>query len=197
MRVLVACEFSGVVRNAFLRRGHDAYSCDILPALWLPCPKGRHFRQDVRPLLKMKWDLVIAHPPCTYLSNSGVRWLTDNPKRVSMMKKGAAFFLDCLNANSSSVCVENPIQHRYAREVGIPAPSQILQPWQFGHGETKAICLWLCGLPALAPTNVVIGREHRIHKMPKTPSRGIMRSIFYDGLASAMADQWGSLGEVT
>jgi hypothetical protein len=159
MRVLVACERSNTVRDAFLERGHDAYSCDIEIAKFPNPNYKRHIRGDVRPLLKEPWDLVIAHPPCTYLCNSGVRWLKTELGRINLMELACIFFLDCLSANAPRVCVENPIQHGYAKELIGIAPTQIIQPWQFGHGETKATCLWLKGLPNLKPTNIVSGRE--------------------------------------
>lgn len=192
MRVLVACEFSGVVRNAFLALGHDAYSCDYLPGL--KPTHDRHLRQGVEPLLELEWDLVIAHPPCTYLCNSGVRWLTDKKHgmgRHGCMVLAAMFFRKCLAANSSRVCVENPIQHRYAKHIIKIEPSQTIQPWMFGHGETKATCLWLKGLPLLSPTNVVDGRKGAVHLVPPGAFQGIKRSITYSGIAEAMAQQWG------
>lgn len=188
MRVLVACEFSGVVRDAFLRRGHDAYSCDLLDTE-VPSP-GRHFTQDVRPLLRKLWDLVIAHPPCTRLCNSGLRWLHERRLHVEMVE-ACWFFLECLNANAPRVCVENPLMHRYARDIVAYRPAQVVQPWMFGHGETKATCLWLRGLPKLRPTKVVSGRVQRVHLMPGNSGRSRLRSITYRGIAEAMASQWG------
>lgn len=193
MRVLVACEFSGRVRNAFLEKGHDAYSCDILTGR--DPTHGRHYRQDVRPLLKEKWDLVIAHPPCTYLCNSGVRWLSTEPDRFENMKKGAEFFLECLSANSDRVAVENPIMHKYAREIVTVPYTQIVQPYNFGHPETKATCLWLKNLPLLQPTQVVSNVKRSIHQMPPIAIkgwRGHLRSVTFQGIADAMAEQWGS-----
>jgi hypothetical protein len=198
MRVLVACEFSGVVRDAFLAREHDAYSCDLLPATTIT---GRHYQEDVLDLLDLSWDLIIAHPPCTYLCNSGVRWLYKDgskkngpdPRRWYEMCKGADFFQAMLRAPAARVCVENPVMHKHALELIDHRQSQIVQPWMFGHGETKATGLWLKGLPPLVPTDIVEGREARIHKMPPSEDRGMLRSITYQGIADAMADQWGKL----
>lgn len=198
MRVLVGCEFSGTVRDAFLRRGHDAWSCDLLPD-----EKGsnRHIRGDVRDLLKPGlWDLlIVAHPPCTRLCNSGVRWLSVPPPGRSLeamwaeLEEGAALFSACWNAPVPRVAVENPVMHKHAkaRIAGYAEPAQSVQPWQFGHGETKRTCLWLRGLPALTPTDIVEGREARVHRMPPGPDRWKERSRFFAGIADAMADQWG------
>lgn len=192
MRVLVACECSGRVRNAFLAKGHDAWSCDLMSGR--DPTHGRHIQGDVTPLLAERWDLVIAHPPCTFLTNAGVRWLKENPKRWRDMEAGAALFLACLNANAPKVCVENPIMHGHAMRIIGERHAQVIQPWMFGHPETKATCLWLKGLPLLKPTLVVDGRDARIHRM--TPMgvkgmRGWLRSITYQGIADAMAEQWG------
>lgn len=162
MRVLVACEFSDVVRQAFERRGHHAWSCDLLPS------EGEglfHIRDDVLKCLERPggWDLMIAHPPCTYLCNSGVRWLNTVPGRRDRMRDAARFFIKLQRANIPLIAIENPIPHKYAKQ-WIGAYSQIIQPWQFGHGETKATCLWLKGLPALMPTKIVEGRRARVHR---------------------------------
>lgn len=193
MKILIACEFSGIVREAFRKRGHDAWSCDLLPS---EIPSPYHIQDDVLNHLDEGWDLMVAHPPCTYLSNSGVRWLynadkTRNEERWENMRRGREFFLKLLSANIPKIAVENPIQHKHAREV-IRKPDQIIQPWQFGHGETKATCLWLKDLPPLYPTDIVEGREQRIFLMPRTDKRGLERSRTYQGIADAMADQWGS-----
>lgn len=196
-KVLVACEYSGIVREAFRKRGHDAWSCDLLPTE-IP---GNHYQQDIFHLLHgsltWRWDLIIAHPPCTYLSNSGVRWLwkdgTKNLTRWQQMEKGAIFFRSLLNANCHYLAVENPIIHKYAKEIIGRGCDQIIQPYQFGHGETKATCLWLKNLPLLQPTNIVEGREQRIWKLPPTEDRGKLRSKTFQGIAEAMADQWGKL----
>lgn len=187
MKVLVACEYSGVVRDAFAARGHDAWSCDILPSE----KPGNHMQGDVTSLLDLGWDLIIAHPPCTYLCNSGVRWLHESPERWGAMRAGADFFRLFLAAKCKRVCVENPIMHKYARERVGGAHSQVIQPWQFGHGETKATCLWLKGLPLLTPTNIVSGREGKCHKTPPSADRGKIRSRTYEGIGAAMAAQWG------
>jgi len=172
------------VREAFRARGFDAWSCDLLPA---DDGSPNHVQGDVRSLLRERWDLAIMHPPCTRLTNSGVRWLNER----NLWDEAAEFFVECLNVNADCVAVENPIQHKHARErIGV-AYSQIIQPWQFGHGETKATCLWLKNLPKLKPTNIVDGREGRIHKLPPSADRWKIRSETYQGIADAMAEQWG------
>ena len=194
MRVLVACECSGRVRDAFLDAGHDAISCDLQPS---DSDRGtrRHVQGDVSELLGAGWDLVVAHPPCTYLCNSGVRWLHDGrwPWRMDAMRRAAWFFRACLNANAHAVAVENPIPHRYAMEIIGERYTQIVQPWQYGHGESKATCLWLRGLPPLRPTDVVAGRVGRCHRLPPGPNRSKLRAVTYSGIALAMAQQWGTL----
>lgn len=179
MKVLVACEFSGVVRRAFRDRGHEAWSCDLRPA---EDGSPFHIRGDALPLLSKRWDLLIAHPPCTRLCNSGVRWLSE----------AAAFFRQFLTADVERIAVENPIPHKYALEQIGRRYDQTVQPWQFGCGETKATCLWLKGLPKLKPTNIVCGREGRVWKMPPGPERERERSRTYEGIAAAMAEQWGT-----
>ncbi|MEF2552021.1 hypothetical protein VQ042_11720 [Aurantimonas sp. A2-1-M11] len=197
LRVLVACEFSGIVRNAFLDRGHDAWSCDLLPS---DDGSNRHIRGDARDLLDDGWDLLmVAHPPCTRLCNSGVRWLTAPPAgktREQMwddLEEGAALFSTFWNAPIERIAVENPVMHKHAkaRIRNYAEPAQSVQPWQFGHGETKRTCLWLKNLPALVPTNVVEGRDQRVHRMSPGPDRWRERSRFFPGIAEAMADQWG------
>ena len=183
MRVLVACEFSGVVRDAFTARGHDAMSCDLEPS----DTEGQHYQGDVRDVIHAGWDLMIAHPPCTHLSVSGARWFTEK-KRDGRQQAALSFFGLLLNAPIPRVCVENPVS---VVSTVFGKPTQIVQPWQFGHGETKATCLWLRGLSPLAPTNVVEGREARIHRMPPSEDRGRLRSMTYPGIAAAMAEQWG------
>ncbi len=182
MKVLVACEFSGVVRDAFLRRGHYAVSCDLLSTE----SPGPHVQGDVRELLEDGWDLMIAHPPCTHLAASGARWFKE--KRVE--QELALDFVRLLLAQDHipHICVENPVGIISSR---IRKPDQIIQPWQFGHGETKATCLWLKGLPPLVPTNVVDGREPRVHRMSQSADRWKERSRTYQGIAEAMAEQWG------
>lgn len=189
MRVLVACEFSGVVRDAFIARGHDAISCDLLPTE-LP---GPHYEGDVRDILDDGFDLMIAHPPCTYLANSGVRWLATKPGRRDAMREGAEFFRTLLDAPIPMRCIENPIMHKHAVEIVGRRQDQVIQPWMFGHGESKATCLWLEGLPSLVPTNIVDGREQRVWKESPSEDRWKKRSITYPGIANALADQYGGL----
>lgn len=202
-RVLVACEFSGTVRDAFLRRGFDAWSCDLLPD---ERGSNRHIRDDVRQVLGWGWDLlIVAHPPCTRLCNSGVRWLHVPPPGRSLpdmwreLDEGAALFSDLWNAPIDRIAVENPVMHRHAkaRIRGYVDPAQSVQPWQFGHGETKRTCLWLKNLPVLAPTKIVSGREARVHRHSGWGRHGAVRaherSRFFRGIADAMADQWGSV----
>lgn len=198
-RVLIACEFSGTVRRAFNARGFDAWSCDLLPA---EDRSNRHITGDVRDILGDGWDLlIVAHPPCTRLCNSGVRWLSAPPPGRTLddmwreLDDGAALFSDLWNAPIDRIAVENPVMHKHAkaRIAGYQPPAQSVQPWQFGHGETKRTCLWLKNLPPLVPTDIVDGREARVHRMPPGPDRGKERSRFFDGIAAAMADQWGPL----
>lgn len=197
MKVLVACEFSGTVRDAFLARDFDAWSCDLLPD-----EKGsnRHIRSDVRTILGDGWDLIIvAHPPCTRLCNSGVRWLTKAPPGRSLdemwaeLDEGADLFSTLWNAPAPHIAVENPVMHKHAkaRIVNYREFSQSVQPWQFGHPETKRTCLWLRNLPTLTPTQIVDGREPRVHHMSPGPERAKERSRFFPGIAKAMAEQWG------
>lgn len=199
MRVLVACEFSGIVRRAFSAIGHDAWSCDLLPA---EDGSNKHIQGDARDILNDGWDLLmVAHPPCTRLCNSGVRWLHKPPRGRTLsemweeLREGAALFSSFWNAPIPRVAIENPVMHRHAKELieNFEPPAQIIQPWQFGHGETKATCLWLRDLPALEPTKIVEGREQRVHRMPPSPDRWRERSRFFPGIAAAMADQWGRL----
>lgn len=194
MKVLVACEFSGRVRNAFIANGHDALSVDFEPT----DQPGPHYQGDVRDVLDQGWDLMVAHPPCTYLTNAGVRWLYEHgtktrvPERWSAMLEGAAFFRMLWDAPIARVAIENPIMHNYAREaIGIGSATQYVQPWQFGHGETKRTGLWLRGLPPLRPTDVVDGRKPVVHFTSPGPLRWKIRSLTYQGIADAMGDQWG------
>lgn len=181
MRVLVACEFSGTVRDAFIARGHEAMSCDILPT---EC-EGPHYCGDVREVLANGWDLMIAHPPCTHLAVSGARWFKD---KRSEQEEALDFVRTLLAAPIPRIAIENPVSVISSR---IRKPDQIIQPWQFGHGETKATCLWLVGLSPLVPTNIVSGRENRVHRMPPGPNRWRERSRTFQGIAEAMAEQWG------
>ncbi len=194
MRVLIGCESSGAVRRAFRARGHDAWSCDLLPA---DDGSPHHVLGDVRDVLADGWDMGIFHPPCTRLCNSGVRWLHKPPGGRALdemwgdMREGAALFLACLNAPIKRVAVENPVMHCHAREIIGRGPDFTVQPWQFGHGEVKRTCFWTRGLPPLVPTDVVEGREARIHRMPPGPDRWKKRSETFAGIAAAMAAQWG------
>lgn len=201
MRVLVACEFSGVVRDAFLARGHDAWSCDLLPA---ETRTNRHIQGDVRDHLNDGWDfLMVAHPPCTRLCNSGVRWLHEPPKGKTKeqmwheLKEGADLFSDMWNAEIPKICVENPVMHKHAKALirNYAEFAQSIQPWQFGHGEVKRTCFWLKGLLPLKPTKIVAGREARVHRAPPSPDRWKQRSRFFPGVAEAMAEQWGGAYE--
>jgi len=181
MHVLVACEFSGVVREAFAVLGHDAWSCDLLPSE----QPGQHYQCNVMDVIGLGWDLMIAHPPCTHLAVSGARYFAQKRE----LQSGALSFVRLLmDADIPRICIENPISIISTR---IRKPDQIIQPWWFGHGETKATCLWLKGLPRLTPTNVVDGRVARIHHMPPSPDRWRERSRTYVGIAQAMAAQWG------
>jgi len=185
MKALIACESSATVRQAFARLGWEAWSCDTLPTE----VSGNHYQCDVREVLGQRWDLVIAHPPCTRLCNSGVRWLESRGLH-SEMREGAEFFKLFLGLRKTPVCIENPIMHKYAVEIIGCRQTQVIQPWMFGHGETKATCLWLKYLPILLPTNVVEGREQRVWSMPPGPDRWKERSRTFQGIADAMADQW-------
>jgi hypothetical protein len=203
MNVLIACEFSGVVRDAFRRRGHEAWSCDLSGIE----PEGEwpnyHLEGDCRWFMDgksgpcAKWDLLIAHPPCTYLANSGVRWLyggkgdAPDPERWASMRESAALFRDMLNAPIERIAVENPVMHGHARKLIDADPAQTIQPWWFGHGETKATCLWLKNLPPLAPTDIVSGRAARVHRASPGPDRWKERSRTLPGIGAAMAEQWG------
>jgi site-specific DNA-cytosine methylase len=192
MKVLIACEFSGVVRRAFRALGHDAWSCDLLPAEDMPdggFPDDvYHIQGDALEAADSDyWDIMIAHPPCTHLSVSGARWFKDK-----QLEQEAAldFVWQLMEVPIPHIAIENPISIISSR---LRKPDQIIQPWQFGHGETKATCLWLKNLPKLVPTDVVEGREARVHKMPPGPDRWKDRSRTFDGIAKAMAEQWGSI----
>jgi len=181
LKVLVACEFSGIVREAFRAKGHDAWSCDLLPTE-IP---GQHIQGDILLVLNDNWDMMIAHPPCTHLAVSGARWFKFKKQEQA---EALEFVGLLLNADIEKIALENPVSiiSTYYRK-----PEQIIQPWQFGHGETKTTCLWLKNLPLLKPTSVVEGREQKIWRMPPSKDRGKLRSITYPGIAKAMADQWG------
>lgn len=181
-RVLVACEYSGAVRDAFLAAGCDAMSCDLLPT---EVP-GPHYQGDVRDVLDAGWDLMIAHPPCTDLAVSGARWFKE---KTTAQAHALDFVRLLLSAPIPAIALENPVSVISSR---IRPPDQVIQPWQFGHGECKATCLWLRGLPALRPTSLVEGREQRIHRLPPGPDRWKERSRTFPGIASAMAAQWSN-----
>ena len=208
MKVLVACEYSGVVRDAFRRRGHWAMSCDLLPT---DVP-GPHYQGDVRDILDDGWDLMVGHPECTYLCNSGAKHLYAgmkkengrNPSRWEKMRKAADFYNTLLNADIERICLENPIFHGHAREI-VGQHTQIIQPWMFGHKEMKATGLRLKNLPKLTPSNVVgpppKDPEERkkwavCHRMPPGPDRWKLRSATYPGIGDAMAEQWGNLSTI-
>lgn len=215
MRVLVACEYSGIVRDAFVKAGHEAMSCDIIKTDrpdWTYDPftslrthhpdRGQHYQGDVRDILDDDWDLLIAHPPCTYLTNSGVSWLYKKPERWAQLDEGADFFKLFLDSKIERKCIENPIMHKYAIErIGGIKQSQVVQPWMFGHMEQKATGLWLTNLPLLAATKnvkqemmLLPKREReRLHYLPPSPDRWKLRSTTYQGIADAMANQWGGL----
>jgi len=181
-RVLVACEYSGTVRDAFSGLGFDAWSCDMLETE----KPGKHYKGDVRDILNDGWDLMIAHPPCTHLAVSGARWFKEKQKEQA---EALDFVRLLLNAPIKHIALENPISIISSR---IRKPDQIIQPWQFGHGETKSTCLWLKNLPKLQPTNIVDGREQRIWKMPPSADRWKERSRTFAGIGLAMAEQWGA-----
>jgi len=181
MKVLIACEFSGAVRDAFTAKGHDAISCDLLPSE----TPGNHYQGNVFDIIDDGFDLMIAHPPCTHLSVSGARWFKN---KIEQQKEALRFVTDLMNCKIQKICIENPISIISSK---IKKPDQIIQPWQFGHGETKSTCLWLKNLPLLIPDNIVDGRESRIHKMPPSENRWKERSRTYKGIAWAMANQWG------
>lgn len=198
MKVLVACEFSGIVREAFRKKGHEAYSCDLLPT---EIKSDYHIQMDILELIykeKFKADLMIAHPDCTYLTNSGVRWLHTDPTRWKKLYEGTSFFNLLKDAPYKKIAIENPIPHKYAKKQ-IGDYTQIIQPYQFGHLETKATCLWLKNLPELVPTNNVYeemkklpkNQTNKVHYEPKGPDRWKNRSRTKTGIAQAMADQWG------
>jgi site-specific DNA-cytosine methylase len=181
MRVLVACEYSGTVRDAFIAKGHDAMSCDLLPS----DKPGPHYQGDVFDVINDDWDLMIAHPPCTHLAVSGARWFKD---KVTEQAEALDFVRRLMNVHIDRICIENPVSIISSR---IRKPDQTIQPWQFGHGETKRTCLWLKGLPKLVPTDIVDGRDQRIWKLPPSPDRWKIRSATFQGIADAMANQWG------
>jgi len=181
MNVLIACEYSGTVRDAFLAAGHDAMSCDLLPTE----KPGLHYQGDVRDVLDGDWDLMIAHPPWTHLAVSGARWFKGKHQEQA---EALDFVRLLMIAPIPRIAIENPVSIISSKS---RKPNQVIQPYMFGHGETKATCLWLKNLPLLTPTQIVSGREPRIHRMPPGPDRWKERSRTYPGIAVAMADQWG------
>ena len=187
MRVLVACEFSGIVRDAFIKLGHEAVSCDLLPSE----RPGPHIQGDVLEILDDNWDLMIAHPPCTHLAVSGARWFKFKEKEQA---EALDFVRNLLDAPIHRIALENPVS---VISTKIRKPDQIIQPWMFGHGETKKTCFWLKNLPPLEPTHIVGGREGRVWKEPPSPDRWKNRSRTYLGIAHAMASQWGKMSHIT
>jgi hypothetical protein len=198
MKILILCEESGTVREAFKARGHDAWSCDLLPS----AVPGQHYQGDALDILKDwnliggKPDIIIGHPVCTRRANSGVRWLNDNPERMELLRQDDIFFNTLWNCDIPKICLENPIPHKYS---AVPKYTQIVQPYMFGHPESKATCLWLKGLPKLKESNNVKKemmllpkfQQQRIHYLPPSEDRAKIRSKTFSGLAEAMANQWG------
>lgn len=185
MKILVACEFSGRVREAFKAKGHEAVSCDVMRSE----TPGDHYEGDVRDILYKGWDMMIAFPPCTYLSFAGMRWNVNNLERQEKTTSAIEFFLALLNAPIERIAIENPVGV-IPRHTGIKW-TQKIQPWQFGHEESKAHCLWLKNLPILEPTRIMEKREQKRWLMPPSPDRWKQRSLTYPGIALAMAEQWG------
>lgn len=194
MRVLVACEYSGAVRDAFTAMGHDAMSCDLLPT---DAPHGKHYQGDVFDIINDGWDLMVAHPPCTHLAVSGARWFKDKQQEQA---EALEFVQALMDAPIERIAIENPVSIISSR---IRKPDQIIQPWQFGHEATKTTCLWLKNLPLLTPTNIVGKGERHVTKsgkslpkwynLPPSADRWKIRSATYQGIAKAMAEQWGSV----
>jgi hypothetical protein len=202
MKVLVACEYSGTVRDAFIRCGHEAVSCDLLPT---DVP-GPHHQGNVQDILNNGWDPMVAHPPCTYMTNSGVAWLHKDKTRWAKLDQAAAFFSVLLNALIPRIAIENPIMHKYAKQrIDNIKQTQVIQPWMFGHTEQKATCLWLKGLPVLTATKNVkeemlklpVRERQRLHYLPPSADRWKIRSKTYQGIANAMAQQWGKCEEAS
>lgn len=181
-RVLIACEYSGRVRDAFIRNGCDAVSCDLLPT----DQPGPHYQGDVFDIIGEGWDLMVAHPPCTHLAVSGARWFH---KKLQEQEEALDFVRRLMAAPIEQIAIENPVSVISSK---IRKPDQIIQPWMFGHGETKATCLWLKNLPPLQPTKVVEGRENKVHRMPPSEHRWKLRSLTYQGIADAMGNQWSA-----
>jgi len=197
MKVLIACEYSGRVRDAFIKNGHDAMSCDLLPTDVF----GPHYQGDVFDIINEGWDLMIAHPPCTYLCSSGLHWNTKRPERMAQTEYALAFVKALLDAPIKRIALENPIGCISTR---IRKSSQTIQPWQFGENASKATCLWLKNLPLLIPTKIIEPRivngkkrygnqtDSGQNKLPPSADRWKIRSETYQGIADAMAEQWGS-----
>ena len=183
MKILIACEYSGVVRDAFIKLGHDAISCDLLPTE----KPGPHYQGRLQDMNTTSFDLIIAHPPCTHLAVSGARWFKD---KIEEQKEAIDFFMYCINLPCDKIAVENPVS---IMSTIYQKPDQYIQPWEHGHGETKKTGLWLKGLPLLIPSNIVEGREARVHKLPPSPDRWKLRSTTFQGIADALANQYGSL----
>lgn len=196
MKILIACEFSQVVTKAFRDKGHEAFSCDLLPTDGNP---EWHIQDDVLKHLNEGWDMMIGHPTCTYLCNSGVHWLHKDHSRWDELNKAKGFFKSLLDCNIPKICVENPIPHKYAKDGddGIGQYTQIIQPWQFGEDASKATCLWLKNLPKLFPTNIIKKKRYANqtpsgqNKLGPSDDRWKLRSVTYEGIAKAMAEQWG------
>ena len=196
MKILIACEYSGVVRDAFVKLGHDVTSCDLLPT----DKPGNHYKGNVMDIIDDGWDMMIAHPPCTYMSNSGVCHLHKYPKRWLKLFEASEFFNKLLDCNISKVAIENPIMHKYGKRLILDRKqTQVIHPWMFGHTEKKATCLWLKGLPNLVETDNVKSKmellpknqQQRLHYLPPTLDRWKIRSTTFSGIAKGMAEQWG------
>ena len=195
MRILVACEESGVVRRAFRAKGHNAWSCDIIPSA---DESPYHLQMDVREVLDLDWDMMIAHPPCTHLAVSGARWFKEKPEKALLQEEALEFVRLLMDAPVEKICIENPIS---VISTKIRKPDQIIQPWQHGHEASKPTCLWLKNLPPLVPTNIVDKGKYVVTKsgkripewynLPPSPDRAKIRSRTFEGIANAMANQWG------
>lgn len=192
-KVLIACERSGILRNAFTKAGFDAYSIDLEDS---DKPSSKHIKEDVLKYINKPWDLIIAHPPCQYLSNSGVWALHKDPSRWAKMKLGAMFFRRFLYANANHICVENPVMHSYAKDIIGFDQTQTIQPWQFGEDASKRTCLWLINLPKLVPTKIILKKRYANqtpsgqNKLGPGKNRAYERSKTYPGIARAMVSQW-------